>query len=801
MVFSAQSAARIVVLSMVNLVMYSGIGLYGQGPGSLPVIKNVTVTGNKHIKTDAILNRLPYKKGGVFDAEKSVDAINNVYMLGYFDQVVIEKEQLDTRTVDLFVTLQERKLLEKIDFEGNKAFRAKEFFEKFQLEKIETIDQEQLKRVTREIQKLYHEKNRHHVKVDFTIIENKDIPDKASVLFTITEGSQAKIKRVTFKGISKVPDWKLRSFVFTQEDWLLGLLGDSGTYNPDMLEMDKKRIEYFYKDQGYLMARVIDAQVEFSPNKKDIEVTFEIKEGDQYIVRYISAPGDDLFSEDELLPFVTLEVGQPFSQSKMIDSINGVKAQWGNLGYIYADVYPQVVPNEETKEVDITFHAERGKKLYVNRINVTGNRVTKDRVVRREIALEEGDLITSKKLNQSRDGVEYLGFFERGGVNWKTHKLSDSQADLEMNVKETKTGRFNVAMTYGSDEHSSSRLVKGSIELGKSNFMGRGWDVGVQVQGNRKRFQKADLHFFDQHLFDTDIAAGIHLYAKQDEYDQWGNVTPSPLERTVGGSTKIGFLLPWLSRRTQIDFEAGAEYIKNNSPRAVGMPDFKIAYQPVIDRTFQSGDHKWFSMELFKDTRNHKVYPSRGYKLMSSFKTALPGLNKQYSYAKAEIDWSWYTPLIGDDTLVMALHAKGGIVDHLEKDKIIPYKELFHMGGQMTVRGFVWGSIGPAWLNDPVGARKAFQFNAELIFPLIPDYSMKAHVFYDAGAGWDTPKTHLTTQDYLKRDKFNLRHSVGFGVNLVKPFAAKIDWGYKLDRDKKSGESPSEFHISMNMPW
>jgi outer membrane protein assembly factor BamA len=124
------------------------------------------------------------------------------------------------------------------------------------------------------------------------------------------------------------------------------------------------------------------------------------------------------------------------------------------------------------------------------------------------------------------------------------------------------------------------------------------------------------------------------------------------------------------------------------------------------------------------------------------------------------------------------------------------------MGGQNTVRGFVWGSIGPAWINnDPLGAKNAIQFNTELIFPLIPDYSMKAHVFYDAGAGWNAPKDGLTGANMIKRDKFNLRHSIGFGLNLLKPMPAKIDWGFKLDRNKAAHESPSEFHLSMNYAW
>lgn len=772
-----------------------------------PVIKEIFVEGSKYIKRDAIISRLPYKKDGVFNPDVSGEAIDHLYSLGFFRQIQIEKEDINDKEINLYIVVEERKLLESITFKGNKILKSKRILEKLNLEKLETIDEEQLKKIALTIQRLYKEENYHLSKVNFEIETNKENPDKASVIFNINEGAKAKIKRVYFKGNKRMPSRKLRTFLFTQEEWLLGFLGDAGKYSEDAIDMDKKRIEYFYRDYGYLMAKVADVHVEFSKNEKEIFITFDIREGDQFLIRYISVPGDDLFDESELLQYVELESGKPYSQTKLVKSINQLKSQWGNIGYIYADVYPQVVPNEETKEVDVTFYVEKGKKMYVNRINITGNKVTKDRVVRREFSIEEGDLITSKKLTESKEGVEYLGFFDRGAVNWKIHKISDIKADLEMNVKEAKTGKLNLAASYGSDQTSVARSLKGSVQLEKSNFLGQGWDIGAQVQANFKRVQNGTIYFFDPHLFDSDISAGFNMYAKQEEYDQWANVSPTPLERTVGGSARFGFLLPWLSKRTEMSVELGAEYIRNNKPRAHGY--FSDLFQPIVDRTFQSGDHVWLGIDLAKDTRNHRVYPNHGYKILAHTKIAPPGLNKEFSFFKAELDWSWYTPLIDEDWLVLMLHGKAGLVNSISSNKVIPYKELFHMGGQTTVRGFVWGSIGPAWNptggdsagGDPLGGRKAIQFNAELIFPLIPDYSMKAHFFYDAGAGWDTSKKGISNMSFIKRNKFNLRHSVGFGLNLLKPYPAKIDWGYKLDRDKKAGESPHEFHISMNAAW
>ena len=772
-----------------------------------PTIKKIIVSGNKHVNTDVILNRLPYKVNEPFDKSQTSYAINNIYSLGYFNQVKIKTQDAGKNQINLHIKVEERKLPEKIDFHGNKAIKTKKIKEDLNLDKLVTIDEETLQRISTAIKKMYAKENYHNVKIDSKIIENELQPDKATAEFTINEGPQSAVAHVYFVGNKQIPDRKLRTVVFTRENWLLSFLDGAGEFQEDALDIDKHRIEYFYKDNGYLMATVADAKVEFSKNKKDVTVTFYIKEGDRFTIRKIGAVGDEFFKEKDLLSYITIEEGEPYSQSKLVESINNLKNLWGEKGFIYADVYPQVKPDEQTNEVDITFYVERGKKLYVNRIYITGNKVTRDKVIRRQLQVEEGNLLTSKQLAKSKANVEYLSFFERGGVNWKVHRISDELADLEMNVKETKTGNLQAGLTYGTDRNTSQPSLRGNITVEKKNLLGMGWDAAGMIQGNRHGIRRIQTHFFDPSFLDTDVSAGINFYKRWEEYDQWVNVNKTPKEDVTGGSIRFGFQLPKIDKRLQLLLEFGVEDIRNNQPFATGR--YQQVFQPIVTRTFQQGTLNWIGVDLIKDTRNHQVYPNKGYKVLLNTKTALPFTNQEYSFFKAEFDASWYTALIGEDSLVLCLHGRAGTIDSLsgtnhktKRQKIIPYKELFHMGGQNTVRGFVWGSIGPAWItNDPLGGKHAIQFNTELIFPLIPDYSMKGHFFYDAGAGWDTPNYGDIDKRYIKRDKFNLRHSVGFGLNLLKPTPAKIDWGYKLDRDKKAGESPHEFHLSMNYAW
>ena len=484
------------------------------------IIKDIVVKGNKNVGTAVILNRILYKNGDVFDASKSADSINNLCDLGYFRQVLIEGENLSDFEVRLYVTVEEKKLLERVDFKGNKAFSVKKLKEVLNVDKISTIDEVVAQKMIKEIKKAYLEENRHKVQIDFELIPNKDNPGKVVLLFNINEGPKSLVKRVHFIGNERIPERKLSKVIFTREDWLLSFSDGAGSYAEDAVEVDKHRIEYFYRDYGYLQAKVYKTKVDFSRKDKDVSVTFYIKEGSQYLVREIRAEGDEIYGEDELLPLINLEKDHPFSQAKVVDSVNAMRELWGKKGYIYADVYPQIKPDEEKKVVDVTFHVECGNRMYVNKIDITGNNYTHDKVIRRQLSIEEGDLITSKRLNRSKNQVEYLGYFERGGIDWKIHRINDDLADLEMHVQEAKTGHANVSISYGSDKITPRPSLHGSINVQKDNLFGQGYDVSGMIQANRHHMQRVEGSFADSHLFDSNISFLFNPYFRWIEYDQ-----------------------------------------------------------------------------------------------------------------------------------------------------------------------------------------------------------------------------------------------------------------------------------------
>ena len=764
------------------------------------VIKNITIQGNKYVKPETILHRFPYKIGSFFDPLQSAKAIKNIYALGSLSQVSLETESAGENAVNLYVVLTERKLLTRIDINGNKHIETKKIKEQLGIEKLSTIDDEVAVRIARDIEKMYKDEQRYCASVKSTLTPDKKNPDKLILTLDITEGPRSILKRVYFKGCKQLPERKLRTITLTREEWLLKFLDNAGVYKQEFIDMDKMRIEYFYHDNGFLNAKVFKTDVVFSKDKKAVSVTFHIKEGAQFTVRKISAPGDDLFSEDELLPAIFLQEGKPYVQKKLVDSIERLKGMWGAEGYIYADVYPQIKPDTTKKVVDITFHVERGNKMYVNRINITGNKVTRDKVIRRQLDIVEGDLITTPKLNGSRSNVEYLSFFEKDGVSWQVHRLTDSLADLEMNVKEDKTGNANFMLTYGSDKTNPHRSLRASITASKNNLFGLGYDAGLMFQADRHHVpQKIEFHFVDPHILDSNVSGAYYFYHRIDEFEGWNNVSPSPVQKVLGANFRFGFGLPQIDKHLHILLDLAMEKVRNNNPHATG--NNTEIFEPVVRREFQKGNIKTLGVELIKDTRNHQVYPCDGYKITLSCHMAPPLINHHFSFIKTEIEGSSYTGLIGRDSLVLGLYGMLGNIQELG-GKAIPYKDLFIMGGQNTVRGFLWGTVGPSWVTgEPLGARNAMLLRAELIFPLAADYGMKGHFFYDAGAGWNTPKHSPTEADYIRKDSFDLRHSVGFGINIMRPMPAKIDWGFKLDRRKDRGESAQEFHLGMNAAW
>ncbi len=778
-------------------------------------INDIIITGNKFTSPEAILSYIPYKIGEIFNPLKTRQLIHNLYFgLKRFRNITLKGENLGNGLINLHIIVEEKKPLKEVIIEGNTQATDKEIMKKVNFDEMYAIDAQELKAISQEIKQLYLEKG-YLASIDTELRIDDD--DRAIAIFVIHEDKKPLIKRIEFIGNDNVNSKELRSIILSKEDWVLSFLDKAGHYHPDRIQQaDKPLIEQFYQNKGFLNAKVIDIDIAMDPETKNINLTFEIEEGDQYTISKINASGNDIVSENYLLYRLPIRPGDIFSREAIAESIKVLESIWGRQGYIFAHIEPSIQPDEEKKTVDIAFFSDLGEKVFLNKITIKGNKKTRDKVIRRKLLLEEGELITQNKMDISKQHVESLGFFDpRDGVNWKIRRLNNDTADLDLIVKETKTGHFNAQIGFGGagvnlNSPVSGFSVKG--ELADTNLLGKGLDLNISASWSKDE-QTVIFHIAEPWLFDKPILGALDIYHRRPSYDQLNNIRQAAIhEKLTGGHVAGGFITRtnWaILNDMQILMNIGVNDIKYEQRPIARVEGGSIAtneqYQRILNQEFAPGTFTWFALYFEQDTRNHPLHPSRGHKWRLGSKFAIPSFGNNIGYYKIGLDVNWFTPLINEYDLVFRLHGYFGLAAPF-KTRTIPFGELFHIGGENSVRGFLYGQIGPKFQGDTIGGTKALFWNAELIFPITPDFSMKGVCFYDGGAGFDNPYLQGVSPQNITGNNFDYRHSVGVGVRLLRPMPVKVDWGFKIDprknkQDPNLNETGYEIHFSMTYDW
>ncbi|MGD1997571.1 MAG: outer membrane protein assembly factor BamA [Candidatus Dependentiae bacterium] len=788
-----------------------------------PVIQHIAITGNTHISTEAIKQCLPYQEGGRFDAKKSCTAINKMYALGGFRQVVIEKENGEDDTVDLFITVTEKPRLTGITYEGNSGLTIHKLDETIGSATLHTIDESHAHLLAKRLKKEYRENDYHHAVITPELRYDQDNADRATLHFVIDEKQKSKIRTIRFVGNETVPGRALRGHMISSENWLMGFLSGAGTYNPDMVEADKQYLAMYYYDRGHLTAQVTDAKATFHEDG-NIDLIYTINEGPVYTIKEIGIADDPDVPQFILRRFLLQQPGDIYKASALRETIKGLEAFYGQQGYIDAHISPSIIPDPNTHFVNIHFTVDKGVRWRLNQINITGNNVTRDHVIRRQIELEEGGVITTQGMERSKQNVEYLSYFEREGIEWKKHRIGPDLIDLELRVKEAHTREVSGGIDFGPGKGSTEEGLKLFASAKLNNVGGLGWDSSFIIRATRKHLSQFSFNVVQPYLFGSNIGGTFDISYNKMVYENWHWVSPEPYEDVFGTTSALHIPLPSIDRRLSLRVEGGFELTSNNNKKIITkdsngnitseVNNLQInsnvyagdheRMRNLLEQKLQSGALKWLAADLIKDTRNHRIYPNDGYRLALRTKLAPPLINSKFRYLKTSLEASWYTPLIGTDELVLGLHSKFGYAESFGSG-MIPYRELSHLGGADSIRGFNWSQVSPSWdYQNPLGGKKSVQFNAELIFPLLHNYNMKMHFFYDAGCAWDTPKDPINNKTihdnlrHVRNDTFNLRHTVGVGLNILRPQPMKLSFGYKLDRNKKIGETAHEFHIGMN---
>lgn len=786
-------------------------------------IHAINVIGNVVITKDSILNKSPLKVGDQFNMNYTASMIKNIYQLGYFHQVKVYAEPIGDDKIDLYIVVEEKPRFKEATFTGNKAISNKDLNKELKIPEVSTLVKEELVALTSKIKKLYQKKNYHKTEISSKIVPNEE--GQVSAEFDIKEGKKSYLTRISFKGNKNVSTKKLKRIIFSKEDWVLGMLDHSGTYNPEMIEGDKHMIEDGYKSNGFINAKVTDVKVD-KDQDDNFHITYTIHEGDRYVIKSVEVPGNDIICEEQLKLVVPIYPGQWYSVEKIRKALENLKMMWGDKGYLFADIDPIIDVNEEDKTVDLKFQSDLKKQVYLNRLTIKGNKKSKDNVIRRQIMLDEGELISHPKMEASKSRVGLLNYFDpKDGVTWKTTRIDDTHADLDLLLKEVKTGHFQANLSYGGSPTSRQSPQTGlnfNVSAGDRNMFGTGIAVSTLVE-LAKKYQAFNTALMHPYLFDRPIRGSVNAYIKKREDEEVKIAERAPLAQTVGAVGTLGYVIP---RHNGIFIEGhlGYERITYNcditAARRESFKNQNIAQQ-ILDKNFQEGSQINLIMNLAQDKRNGMVFTTHGHQWRWLNQLTVPGSrstctpeestcpernnvpkNARFQYFKTEFDGSWYTPLIGEHDLVLCVHGNIGFIHRFE-NKDIAWRDLYHIGGPTTVRGYTYGQVGPSWLGTSLGSKKGFNINIEFTTPLSSDLSTRGVFFYDGGAGWDTPyfqelcEKNRTFAQELYNNNFFYRHSVGIGIRIKAPSPMQIDFGIKLNPSKRFRKNLTEMHLSV----
>jgi outer membrane protein insertion porin family len=581
------------------------------------------------------------------------------------------------------------------------------------------------------------------------------VSDAQAVLtYQISEGPKVKIKKIEIVGNKAFSKGKIKGVMKTGKWWPLSFLFKKGYYEKSRMDADIKRIKNLYFDNGYIQAAVTEPEIEISKDKKRMTIVIRVSDGEQFNLSSIDITGNTIFTEAELREKLTLEPGAVFSKGKMEKDIVELTDTYGEKGYAAVAVLPDIVPEETTRQVKVTLRINEGGIYSVGKISISGNHKTRDKVIRREVRLNEGDTFDGKLLKRSYQRITNTNFFEEVKLVPRL-KHREKTVDLDIAVKEKKTGSVSLGVGYSSED----KMV-GMIEYNQANFRGAGQNVKVKAELGSVA-SSFSLSFSDPWFLDRPVAFSTSLYNTKREY---GDYT----RKSIGFSVGLG--------------KEFKEYWRGNivySLEEADITDVDATASATIRE--QEGERitSSISPSVSRDTRDNFIDPHTGSRNSASLVYA--GLGGDNRFLKFRINSDWFFPVTERTTL--AVRGRYGHATGLQGRKV-PLYERFYVGGIHSVRGFGFGEAGPRDENDEViGGLNMLVFNTEFIFPLSESLRLKGVVFFDTGTAYDGNIDRM-------------RYSAGGGVRWLSPMGPiRLEWGRNLDPQLGESKSKWEFAI------
>jgi len=755
-------------------------------------IESISIVGQKKIEKEAILVKMVSQVGGIYSEKQITQDIQALFKLGYFVQIEATRE-VKNNGVHLEYRVVEKPTIAEVTFEGNLEQKAEDLEKETGLKNFELLNTSKIKEAVAKLEKFYEDKGFYLVKIE-PIIEDVKKDESVRVKFLISENDKVKVKKITLIGNTNLKDSYLKGRLFTQEAGFFSGMSSSGSFKQEAFERDIQVLKFLYWNLGYVQVKIDRPLVTVTPDKKSIYITYHIEEGDQYSIGEVDFAGDLLFPKSELYDVVKIKDNGVFAVDVMQKDIAELQAKCGDLGYAFANVNPRYAFHEKDKKVDLVFEFEKGNKVYFGAINVVGNSKTRDKVVRRELKIFEGELYNETRKRLSQENIQRLGFFDEVSFKTSTPPEKPDQLNIDIVIKERNTGQLQLTAGYGNVQGLS---LGGSIQ--QNNFRGLGQTLGARIDATKNR-QDYSLSLTEPYFKDTLWSAGFDLfYIENKERPTYDN-------RRTGAAVRFGHPI-WSD-----EFRAIVRY-KLDKTELFANKDTDPFLFPLDTA---KGTTSSATLTLEYDTRNDRFTPSKGIFADISYERA--GLGGELKYQEFSTRLRYFKNIFWD--VVWRNNLTYLNIQPNESGDDVPFTELYQMGGAYSLRGFGSSTVGrrifsqdrynkigtddgnPFYVKTPItdeerrrratlifGGTKEILFQSELQFPLIKEAALTGVVFYDIGQADDS----ITTA--------NLMSDFGIGFRWQSPLGLlRFEWGWPLTSDELDRDTVN-FEFSIGPPF
>ncbi|MEI7705499.1 MAG: outer membrane protein assembly factor BamA [Deltaproteobacteria bacterium] len=761
-----------------------------------PVVGAIEVEGSRRVEVDAIKAAMKTKVGASVDAKSIQADVRAVMKLGYFADVSIEEKGSPDRPT-LVVKVVEKPSVQDYKIEGNDELSADDLKDTIEVKRFAILDLTTVRKTVKKIQEKYNEKGFYLAEVNFRIEDRPD--NQVIVVFEVNERAKVEVRRIHFVGNDNISKEEIVPFMQTQEGSFLGFLSSAGTYKEEAFQRDLQAVQAVYLERGYVGVKVGKPTVALSPDRTGLFISIPIEEGEQYTIGKLDFSGELLGMRPFLPQLLQSSEGQLFVRSKVGHDIFAVADFFKDMGYAYVNVNPVTALDPKKRTMGLTFDVQPGQKVFFERIEITGNQKTRDKVVRRELRIYEGDLYSAAAIKISKQRITALGYFETVEITTKKGSAEDRIVAI-VEVKEKATGTFQIGAGFSSYENFIL-----TAQISQNNFFGWGQTLSLQVQWSSLR-QLGQIQFMEPYFLDSKWTFAFDVYANENLYLNF-------TRGAIGGSLTWGYELAglswfWPSLSKLEDLRLFFTYTLEKVRVTSSVQDL------LLYNRFRSGWSSVARTSVAWDRRDNRLFPTRGFYLSASLDLAPPMLapaaifgDQVNLFYRETIEFRFYQEIWQGLTGRFRLLA--GVIRGWNENNPVPVSELYYVGGVNTVRGYRLYTLSPvaavgASTNPDaslralqVGGNKQIVLNFELEYPIVEKMGIRAVVFFDMGNA-------LAPGVYIDPNvPWGLYKSIGFGFRWFSPIGPlRFEWGFPLNRrtDPITGailDAPVDFQFTI----